>query len=100
MTCVRCGTLVGDDTRFCSNCGADVSGETRAGMPESTHAGDGLLEQARELLATDYDVERELGRGGMAVVLRAVERGLQRPVALKVMPPQLALTPQSAERFK
>jgi len=36
----------------------------------------------------------------MAVVLRAVERELQRPVALKVMPPQLALTPQSAERFK
>jgi hypothetical protein len=100
MKCFRCGTLVGDDTRFCSNCGADVSGESRVGVVESANAGDGLLAQARELLAADYDVERELGRGGMAVVLRAVERELQRPVALKVMPPQLALTPQSAERFK
>jgi serine/threonine-protein kinase len=99
MNCFRCGTLVGDDTRFCSNCGADVSGESRAGV-DTVRTGDGLLEQARQLLAADYDVERELGRGGMAVVLRAVERELQRPVALKVMPPQLALTPQSVERFK
>ena len=98
MNCFRCGTLVGDDTRFCSNCGADVSGETRAAGSGSVS--DGLLEQARSLLAADYEVERELGRGGMAVVFRAVERELQRPVALKVMPPQLALTPQSVERFK
>ena len=100
MNCFRCGTLVADDTRFCSQCGADVSGEARAAAGETAQAGDGLLEQARSLLAADYDVERELGRGGMAVVLRAVERELQRPVALKVMPPQLALTPQSVERFK
>ena len=76
-----------------------MSGETPASTGDA-QPGDGLLEQARTLLAEDYDVERELGRGGMAVVLRAVERELQRPVALKVMPPQLALTPQSVERFK
>ena len=74
--------------------------EARAGQSEEQRGADGLLELARTRLAADYDVERELGRGGMAVVLRAVDRELQRPVALKVMPPQLALTPQSAERFK
>ena len=100
MNCFRCGTVVPDGTRFCAQCGADVSAEARAGQGDQQHAADGLLELARTRLAADYDVERELGRGGMAVVLRAVERELQRPVALKVMPPQLALTPQSAERFK
>ena len=100
MTCFRCGTIVPDGTRFCAQCGADVSAEARAGQPGQPHSADGLLEVARRRLAADYDVERELGRGGMAVVLRAVERELQRPVALKVMPPQLSLTPQSAERFK
>ena len=100
MNCFRCGTVVPDGTRFCAQCGADVSAEARAGQSEQQRSADGLLEIARTRLAADYDVERELGRGGMAVVLRAVERELQRPVALKVMPPQLALTPQSAERFK
>ena len=100
MNCFRCGTVVPDGTRFCAQCGADVSAEARAGQSEQQRSTDGLLEIARTRLAADYDVERELGRGGMAVVLRAVERELQRPVALKVMPPQLALTPQSAERFK
>ena len=93
--------MVPDGTRFCAQCGADVSGEAQAATTATeVSPTDGLLEVARTRLAADYDVERELGRGGMAVVLRAVERELQRPVALKVMPPQLALTPQSAERFK
>jgi serine/threonine-protein kinase len=101
MTCFRCGSPVGDGTRFCSKCGTDVSAESRAryeaaGPPKV----DATLEMVRSRLFDDYDVERELGRGGMAIVYRAVERELQRPVALKVMPPELALTPQSAERFK
>ncbi|MFL5559843.1 MAG: protein kinase domain-containing protein [Gemmatimonadaceae bacterium] len=100
MNCFRCGTIVPDGTRFCAQCGADVSAEAPVGQPAEPRSVDGLLETARVRLAADYDVERELGRGGMAVVLRAVERELQRPVALKVMPPQVALTPQSAERFK
>lgn len=100
MNCFRCGTVVPDGTRFCAQCGAEVSAEARAGQEDAQRSTDGLLEIARTRLAADYDVDRELGRGGMAVVLRAVERELQRPVALKVMPPQVALTPQSAERFK
>ncbi|NUO65020.1 MAG: protein kinase [Gemmatimonadaceae bacterium] len=100
MNCFRCGTPVQDGTRFCAHCGADVSAETRRMISEERRSSDGILETMRERLSATYDVERELGRGGMAVVLRAVERELQRPVALKVMPPQLALSPESAERFK
>ncbi|NUQ19955.1 MAG: protein kinase, partial [Gemmatimonadaceae bacterium] len=100
MNCFRCGTVVQDGTRFCAQCGADVSDEARRIDSAERRSADGILETVRERLAATYDVERELGRGGMAVVIRAVERELQRPVALKVMPPQLALSAESAERFK
>src|SRR5204863_3883556 len=53
----------------------------------------------REGLAGRYDVERELGRGGMATVYRARDTQHDRPVALKVLHPELAES-LGAERFQ
>ncbi len=50
-------------------------------------------------LAPHYTVEREVGRGGMATVYRAVDRRHDRLVALKVLHPELALS-VNAERFR
>ncbi|KAB8144326.1 serine/threonine protein kinase [Chloroflexia bacterium SDU3-3] len=46
-----------------------------------------------------YQIEAEIGRGGMARVYRATDTLLQRPVALKVLAPQLAADPEFAQRF-
>ena len=50
-------------------------------------------------LAGEYSLQRELGRGGMGVVYLARDVQLDRDVAIKVLPSQLARTPAARERF-
>jgi eukaryotic-like serine/threonine-protein kinase len=50
-------------------------------------------------LAGRYVLERELGRGGMGVVFLAREVALERPVAIKLLPPALAVSAEARARF-
>jgi serine/threonine-protein kinase len=52
----------------------------------------------REALRDRYTIERELGRGGMATVYLALELRHRRPVALKVLRPELGVE-LGPERF-
>jgi eukaryotic-like serine/threonine-protein kinase len=53
----------------------------------------------QEALAGEYSLERELGRGGMGVVYLAREVQLDRLVAIKVLPPELATRRNIREQF-
>jgi eukaryotic-like serine/threonine-protein kinase len=59
----------------------------------------GSPEGIRDALADRYTFERELGRGGMAIVYLAHDRRHDRPVALKVLLPELAAS-LGPERFQ
>jgi serine/threonine-protein kinase len=50
-------------------------------------------------LAGRYSIDRELGRGGMGIVFLAKEVHLDRPVAIKLLPPDRAGQPLLRERF-
>ena len=57
-----------------------------------------FLSQLKAALAGRYAVERELGRGGMATVYLAQDLKHRRPVAIKVLAPELAAA-LGRERF-
>jgi serine/threonine-protein kinase len=62
-------------------------------MSESLH------DRVLAAIGQHYELEGEIGRGGMSVVFRARDLRLNRPVAIKVLPPELAHDPAIRARF-
>src|SRR5687768_8344912 len=60
---------------------------------------DRLKDRVVAAVGVQYDVEAEIGRGGSAVVYRAIDVRLRRKVALKVLPPELAYREDVRARF-
>jgi len=50
-----------------------------------------LMERLRKVLAPDYSVLRLLGSGGMGLVYLGYDPALDRPVAIKVLNPEIAI---------
>ena len=63
-----------------------------------THPSSEFLE-LQAALAGEYSLQRELGRGGMGVVYLARDVQLDRDVAIKVLPTELARSAEARERF-
>lgn len=60
---------------------------------------DMLLDRVIAAIGDIYDIEAEIGRGGSAVVYRAMDVRLRRRVAVKVLPPELAYRAEVRSRF-
>jgi uncharacterized protein YjdB len=61
---------------------------------------DDIVARLRQATLGEYEIGRELGRGGMAAVFSAHDLALDRKVAIKVMSPGLVLGEGMTERFK
>ncbi len=113
-TCPNCGAPLPPDAIFCHRCGRNFTVE----MPTSTPApaatppsvtpssavtdpaaASDTLSRLRGALGDRYQIERELGHGGMATVFLAKDLKHDREVAIKVLHPDLSAS-VGAERFE
>ena len=71
----------------------EIAREKKAKEPDE-------LELVRDALGGEYEIIDELGRGGMAVVYRAMDLNLDREVAIKVLPLSMAYDDEFIQRFQ
>src|SRR5262245_23767108 len=83
LICPSCGAQQEADSEVCFACGRLISALTQG-----------------HVLASRYEIQNMLGKGGMGVVYKAQDRLLDEPVAIKVLRGELMNTPELARRFR
>ena len=100
MECPSCHTDNPEDSRFCSKCGTELRQPGPMPFSETITIGPAFkVLKEGTIFANKYRVISEIGKGGMGVVLKAEDTKLKRVVALKLLPSDLARSPEARERF-
>ena len=82
--CPTCQAPNDDTAETCFTCGAALAVTVRLGS----------------VVAGRYEIQQQLGKGGMGVVYRAHDRLLDEQVAIKVLRPEVARDPEISRRFQ
>jgi eukaryotic-like serine/threonine-protein kinase len=85
--------------------GAASGGASKQSTPTTHHAPLTVREvppsvPVEPIVLGNYEIRREIGRGGMGIVYEALDRLQSRQVALKVLPFAAALDPRQLQRFE
>ncbi|MES1259025.1 MAG: serine/threonine-protein kinase, partial [Gemmatimonadota bacterium] len=106
--CPSCNTPLPGMASFCYVCGtatpaAGINRNTGEIMVVTGSSGIGPAELVRKLqraLGPGYELQERIGAGGFAEVFRARDLRLKRDLAVKVLRPDLGLSPDLLQRFR
>lgn len=105
-TCPSCNTPLPGVASFCYVCGMatptgiDMATGTRVAVNRSGITAADLRTRVQRILGPGYELGERIGAGGFAEVFKAQDLRLKRSVAVKVLRPDLGLTPGMLDRFR
>jgi tetratricopeptide (TPR) repeat protein len=93
-------TFVDPDATIIEGMLPPLPSPTPSPRPASRVQSSAPMLEAGDVLGGRYEILQMLGEGGMGAVYKAQDRELDRPVALKLIRPELASNPSILARFK
>lgn len=101
MKCPECKADVSDSTSFCGKCGAALFSleDTREPVSDTLEVPASELSRG-QVFAGRYEIIEELGRGGMGIAYRVLDRKAEDEVTLKIIRPDVASNPSTITRFR
>ena len=95
LHCLKCNASLSSDDDLTEAIG---EGWSTAAAPDISGPAAALA--PGRVIGERYEILQLLGEGGMGAVFKALDRQLERPVALKIIRPELAGSPNVLRRFK
>jgi serine/threonine protein kinase/Tfp pilus assembly protein PilF len=101
MKCLKCGFENTPGLAYCGRCGTRLEAEKDiAASPTSTIEYTKITMTKGSVLAGRFEVQEEIGTGGMGAVYRVIDRKINEEMALKVLKQEIASNEGIIDRFK
>ena len=101
IKCPNCNSDNTDTARFCSNCATSLDAPPNHGPSlTKTLQSPTYVVAPGTVIAGHYEVQENLGKGGMGEVYRALDKNLGRQVAIKILPEEFSSDPERLARFE
>jgi serine/threonine-protein kinase len=95
VICPSCRAELGPEARFCPECGKAIAMTEGSGsMPQATEP-----DLAGRVIGNNFRIIAKLGEGGMGAVYRGEQISLRRPIAIKLLKPDLSANQMLVRRF-